>query len=389
MLNLSFKTFFEQRKGHKMKCKIVTLVIALCIGSGCFSKSGHRITADAERELFWGGEKKKYANQNGRRFVASTKIIEGCTPLMIAAGKRDLPEVKRLIENGADVNERSVHGNTPLMFSMCGLGNLRGKFEMVKYLIENGADIHAENNHHQAPLYHALAGSDKEVWEYLIELQAKFVPIDVSGMHFWGTARCYLKMAEYYEQENLIDKSIEDYNNASVYFEKAALENKAKIKMRDFRNSLIPMLLVTLSSTANVLESSLAKQRQVDFAEIAALRHASDQGLSQTQTLSSISQYKKNLTKEPSAQNTSPFPRLQTKNNASNPLFITHKATSAYGNPRIFLTKCKMNHFAEKYYKYNLNAIRCYQIAECYKNHASMKEAGECLENIGPLFKYR
>ena len=51
-------------------------------------------------------------------------------------------EIKKEIENGADVNQTSSYGVTPLM-SAVRVKDLK----LVEYLIENGADINAKNTH--------------------------------------------------------------------------------------------------------------------------------------------------------------------------------------------------------------------------------------------------
>ncbi|MBI4962130.1 MAG: ankyrin repeat domain-containing protein [Desulfomonile tiedjei] len=57
------------------------------------------------------------------------------TPLMEACAAGDIGVVKRLIENGADVNERNKHGGTPLSVAC-----YRGKLDVAKLLLERGAN---------------------------------------------------------------------------------------------------------------------------------------------------------------------------------------------------------------------------------------------------------
>ncbi|MDI1317091.1 ankyrin repeat domain-containing protein [Flavobacterium sp.] len=56
------------------------------------------------------------------------------TPLCSAIMKGDLETVKKFIEYGSDVNEKS-NGLTPLMFAA-----RYNKVEIIKYLVEKGAD---------------------------------------------------------------------------------------------------------------------------------------------------------------------------------------------------------------------------------------------------------
>lgn len=56
------------------------------------------------------------------------------TPLCSAIMKGDLDTVKKFIEYGSDVNEKS-NGLTPLMFAA-----RYNKVDIIKYLVEKGAD---------------------------------------------------------------------------------------------------------------------------------------------------------------------------------------------------------------------------------------------------------
>jgi ankyrin repeat protein len=67
---------------------------------------------------------------------------------------RDLDEVRRLIEAGADVNARHEDDSTPLHVSV-----LFDSAEITQLLIEAGADINALDGSYQTPLYrHPLEG---------------------------------------------------------------------------------------------------------------------------------------------------------------------------------------------------------------------------------------
>ncbi len=67
--------------------------------------------------------------------ATSTEIANYAnTPLCSAIMKGDLETVKKFIEYGSDVNEKS-NGLTPLMFAA-----RYNKVEIIKYLVEKGAD---------------------------------------------------------------------------------------------------------------------------------------------------------------------------------------------------------------------------------------------------------
>jgi uncharacterized protein len=92
--------------------------------------------------------------------VTSDKIVvsvyEGVLPLCIAITKGDVDAVKKLIEYGADVNQKS-NGMTPLMFAA-----RYNKVEILKILLANGADLKAKDLKGFTALKHAELSNAKE-----------------------------------------------------------------------------------------------------------------------------------------------------------------------------------------------------------------------------------
>jgi ankyrin repeat protein len=68
-------------------------------------------------------------------------ILETCCTggLANAAAQGDLELVQRLLEAGADVNDRDSWGHTPLMSACWG-----GHKDIVQILLERGADVNAK-----------------------------------------------------------------------------------------------------------------------------------------------------------------------------------------------------------------------------------------------------
>lgn len=68
--------------------------------------------------------------------------LRGQTALMLAAAERDLPLIRLLVERGADVNARNNRGGTALMYSATA-----GDVDAVKFLLANAAaaDARATN----------------------------------------------------------------------------------------------------------------------------------------------------------------------------------------------------------------------------------------------------
>ena len=73
---------------------------------------------------------------------------QDATPLIAAARNADEEKLIRLIESGADVNQRDAEGDTPL--------RIAASAEVAKILISRGADVNAKNTLGLSPLHHAV-----------------------------------------------------------------------------------------------------------------------------------------------------------------------------------------------------------------------------------------
>ena len=71
--------------------------------------------------------------------------------------------VKELLSEGADVNERSSHGMTPLIMAAH-----KGNLELTKLLVEKGADVNATTRKGVTPLMAAVEAGSPEVAELLL-----------------------------------------------------------------------------------------------------------------------------------------------------------------------------------------------------------------------------
>ena len=72
---------------------------------------------------------------------------EHSTTLHEAAGKGDLAEVERLLDEGADVNIKDEGGATPLHAAAFG-----GHRDVIRLLMARGADVNAQDNDGDTPL---------------------------------------------------------------------------------------------------------------------------------------------------------------------------------------------------------------------------------------------
>jgi ankyrin repeat protein len=85
--------------------------------------------------------------------------------LHIAAKNGNVEEVRRLIESGADVNEKDQYGNTPLHSSINELVDI----ELPELLITHGADVNEKDQTGRAPIHLATNFQHKKLVELLIE----------------------------------------------------------------------------------------------------------------------------------------------------------------------------------------------------------------------------
>lgn len=83
-------------------------------------------------------------------------ILANCcilaTPLTEAVKQNDLVTAEKLLQNGADVNQRDTSGYTPLMIAS-GLGN----YQMTELLLTAGADVHILDTRMGASALHKAA----------------------------------------------------------------------------------------------------------------------------------------------------------------------------------------------------------------------------------------
>lgn len=100
-------------------------------------------------------------NQNS--FTTSTEIVKvKGTPLCIAIMKGDFETVKKLVEYGSDVNEKSDNGLTPLMTAA-----RYNKIEILKFLVQKGADKKIKDEKGYTALKYAQLSNAQDAVDYL------------------------------------------------------------------------------------------------------------------------------------------------------------------------------------------------------------------------------
>ena len=91
--------------------------------------------------------------------------VGGFTALLNATLFNRTDVIKRLVDEGADVNRQTRYGkDTPLHYAA-----RKNNTEAVRLLLDNGADIHLKNNENKTSLDVAREGS--EVEHLLLQLQ--------------------------------------------------------------------------------------------------------------------------------------------------------------------------------------------------------------------------
>ena len=100
---------------------------------------------------------------------------DGSTPLQWAVYEVDVPEVRRLINAGADVSAANDYGATPM-----GLAAEIGHTEMLGLLLDAGADPDAPNGDGQTALMLAARSGSVDIARALLERGA-----DVNARENW------------------------------------------------------------------------------------------------------------------------------------------------------------------------------------------------------------
>lgn len=101
---------------------------------------------------------------------------EGQTYCMLAAGEGDLEEVKRIVEEGANITLRSKDGLNMIHWSARG-----GNTELIEFFLEKGVDYKFKDNKGNVPLVHAIRRNQTDAAKLLISKMKNFRWTNANG----------------------------------------------------------------------------------------------------------------------------------------------------------------------------------------------------------------
>jgi ankyrin repeat protein len=165
------------KEGTMLRKRKLALLFALILMAGCGRQGG-------------GSQENGNARARSTPTANEMRDTEGRTVLMRTAETGDLDAVRKVIDEGADVNSKSESGVTALM-TASGMGHAG----VTRLLIEKGAD------NYTALMSAALTGK-REIIEILLDAGADTNVKDLSGK----TARDYALMKEHKDIAQLIEQ---------------------------------------------------------------------------------------------------------------------------------------------------------------------------------------
>ena len=111
-------------------------------------------------------------------------ILLATFPLLVAVRDDKVSEIKRLLDEGADVNDEEKGGLTALI-----LAAFKGRGEIVKLLLDNRAKVDHKNKHGFTALMMAAHECHNEVAKLLLEYKANPDIRGNSGENSWDLAK--------------------------------------------------------------------------------------------------------------------------------------------------------------------------------------------------------
>ena len=118
-----------------------------------------------------------------------------------AASTGDLAAIRRLVQEGASVNDRSSFNNTALLYAA-----MHGKRECIRFLIDNGADVNIANDAGYTPLICSAKIGDYEAVRMLLDAGAEvWHTLKSEDGSPVKTRRTALALAEYNHHQKVVE----------------------------------------------------------------------------------------------------------------------------------------------------------------------------------------
>lgn len=204
------------------------------------------------------------------------------TPLIVAAGNSYLETVKKLIENGADVNKYDGKGWTPLMYAANN-----GDIEIAKILIENKANVNQKSFDSKTALLYAVNSpileSRIDMAKLLIESKADINLEDAEGFKplsaaiknkdaeltkFLTTNKADLNIFMPTEGSSLIEYAI---NQNDMDLLQLLVENGANINFPNINSDgtfgMTPLMLASRLGLDNIIRIFLSREAEINLTD--------------------------------------------------------------------------------------------------------------------------
>jgi ankyrin repeat protein len=228
----------------------------------------------------------------------NTGTSQGVTALMLAARHGNLNLAQLLIQRGASVNATNVNGETALYIAA-----FNGQGNVVPTLCDEGADLNHRAINGRSALHAAALRRDGDQLEYLIRKGAQPHALDAGLENSYATALAFQYHAWFLiEQTNSLGAR-EACARAGALFDKAGkgYDEVAGQLGKQVRNQRWMMALGVLAGgLGEGLSTVGAQYQQRQFAQISALRHASDTGTGHAGYFQAMSAYKPSSVPSPS-----------------------------------------------------------------------------------------